>query len=102
VSAASGAGSGARLARRLLQVVAALAVVGGVLVIARSAAEPVTFGIFGAAPVTGEVLLAQGAFVVSTTTLVAAGVVVVGLVLLAFAAGVRAGVRAVGGDLDVR
>ncbi|WP_445443343.1 hypothetical protein [Clavibacter sp. km1a] len=94
--------SGARLARRLLQVVAALAVVGGVLVIVRSASQPVTVGTFAYAPLTGEALLAQGVHVVSTTTLVAAAVVVVGLVLLAFAAGVRAGARAAGGDLDGR
>ena len=76
-----------------LLVVSALAVVGGAVALIRSLAQPVTFFSGGYAPLSGETFTTPGVHILATETLVAAGVLVVGLLALAFWAGVRLGGR---------
>lgn len=82
-----------------LLVVAALAVVGGAVALIWSLMQPVTLGFFGYAPESGEVY-SPGAHILSTGTLVAAGVLALGLVALAFWAGIRVGGRRGRRELD--
>ncbi len=76
-----------------LLVIAALAVVGGVLALVGSLMQPVSLGFFAYAPLSGETFTTPGVHVLATGTLVAAGVLAAGLVLLAFWAGLRVGRR---------
>lgn len=82
-----------RIRMAALLIVAALAVVGGALALAWSLMQPVSLGFFAYAPESGETFTTPGAHILSTGTLVAAGVLVVGLVALAFWAGIRVGGR---------
>ena len=79
-----------------LLVIAALAVVGGALALVGSLMQPVTMSWFAYAPLSGETFTTPGVHVLANGTLVAAGVLAAGLVLLAFWAGLRVGRR--GGD----
>ncbi|WP_435080954.1 hypothetical protein [Clavibacter michiganensis] len=79
-----------RIRMTALLVVAALAVVGGAVALLWSLTQPVTF--FAYAPESGEVF-APGAHILSTGALVSAGVLALGLVALAFWAGIRVGGR---------
>ena len=76
-----------------LLVIAALAVVGGSLALVGSLMQPVTMSWFAYAPLSGETFTTPGVHVLATGTLVAAGVLAAGLVLLAFWAGLRVGRR---------
>lgn len=77
-------------------VVAALAVVGGVVALVASLMQPVSFATFGTELSVGDTFSTPGVHILATGTLVAAGVLAAGLVLLAFWAGLRLGRR--GGD----
>jgi hypothetical protein len=72
--------------------VAALAAAGGAADLIWSLMQPVTLGFFGYAPESGEVY-SPGAHILSTVALVAAGVLALGLVALAFWSGIRVGGR---------
>jgi len=78
---------------RVLLVAAVVAVVAGVVVVAVGLAQPASSQWFAYAPLSGETVRFTGAHLLSNTTLVGAGVLVAGLVALAFALGVRAGRR---------
>jgi hypothetical protein len=82
-----------RIRMTALLVVAALAVVGGAIALVGSLVQPVTFFSGGYAPLSGETFATPGVHILATGTLVAAGVLVVGLVALAFWAGIRIGRR---------
>jgi hypothetical protein len=81
-----------RIRMTALLVVAALAVVGGALALIWSLMQPVTLGFFAYAPESGGIH-SPGAHILATGTLVAAGVLALGLVALAFWAGIRVGGR---------
>ena len=82
-----------RIRMTALLVVAALAVVGGAVGLAWSLTQPVSMGWFAYAPLSGERFTTPGVHLLSTGTLFAAGVLVVGLVGLAFWVGIRVGRR---------
>ena len=86
-----------RIRMTALLLAGALAVVGGAVALLWSLTQPVTS--FAYAPESGEVF-APGAHVLGTGTLVAACVLVVGLVALAFWAGLRVGGRRGRGESD--
>ncbi|MWJ15315.1 hypothetical protein DOU15_05345 [Clavibacter michiganensis subsp. michiganensis] len=76
-----------------LLAVAALAVVGGALALVWSLLQPVSLGFFAYAPESGETFTTPGVHILATGSLVAAGVLALGLVGLAFWAGIRVGGR---------
>ena len=82
-----------RRATTAILVVAALAVVGGAVSLRWSLTQPVTMSWFAYAPLSGETFTTPGVHVLATGTLVAAGVLALGLVVLAFGAGIRWGGR---------
>jgi hypothetical protein len=82
----------AQIRMTALLVVAALAVVGGALALVWSLLQPVSLGFFAYAPESGDVY-SPGAHILATGTLIAAAVLALGLVALAFWAGIRVGSR---------
>jgi heme/copper-type cytochrome/quinol oxidase subunit 1 len=65
----------------------------GIVVVALATAQPATFGWFAYAPLSDTTFTAAGLHVFSTATLVGAGLVIVGLLVLAAWCGYRRGVR---------
>lgn len=82
-----------RIRMTALLVVAALAVVGGAVGVVVALAQPLQVSSFAFVGGGGSLTFGPGALLVSTGTLVAAGVLALGLVALAFWAGIRVGGR---------
>ncbi|GAB7303396.1 hypothetical protein MAFF212519_12550 [Clavibacter michiganensis] len=82
-----------RIRMTALLAVAALAVVGGALALVWSLLQPVSLGFFAYAPESGETFTTPGVHILASGSLVAAGVLALGLVGLAFWAGIRVGGR---------
>jgi heme/copper-type cytochrome/quinol oxidase subunit 1 len=78
---------------RLLLAVGLAVTVIGLVVTAVAVAQPVSFGWFATAPLSGTTFTPGGVHLVSTATLVGAAVLVVGLLLLAAWTGYRMAVR---------
>ena len=80
---------------RILLPAGALAVIGGAvtIVVATPPASSASFGWFAYAPLSGAVFAPEAAAVVSTASIVGAGVVALGLAAVAFWGGYRLGVR---------
>ncbi|MFT2691982.1 hypothetical protein [Clavibacter zhangzhiyongii] len=76
-----------------LLAVAALVVVGGAVGVVVALAQPLQVGSFAFVGGGGSLTFGPGALLVSTGALVAAGVLALGLVALAFGAGIRVGGR---------
>jgi hypothetical protein len=82
-----------RIRMTALLVVAALAVVGGAVGLVAALAQPLQASSFAFVGGGGSLSFGPGALLVSTGALVAAGVLAIGLVALAFWAGLRVGRR---------
>lgn len=82
-----------RILSRVVPLTAVAAVVVGLVVVLQSAARPATFGWFAYAPLSDETGTLEGMHVLSTAGVVGAIVLVLGLVVLAFWAGLRWGGR---------
>jgi hypothetical protein len=76
-----------------LLAVAALVVVGGAVGVVVALAQPLQVGSFAFVGGGGSLTFGPGVLLVSTGALVAAGVLALGLVALAFGAGIRVGGR---------
>ncbi|MBT2503455.1 cbb3-type cytochrome c oxidase subunit I [Curtobacterium sp. ISL-83] len=81
------------LTSRLVLAAALAVMVVGIVILAVAASRPVSSGWFAYAPLSGTTFTAAGVHVLSTASLVGAGVVVVGLLLLAGWLGYRQGAR---------
>ncbi|WP_220036793.1 hypothetical protein [Curtobacterium sp. MCBD17_021] len=71
----------------------------GLVVTAVTVAQPVSVGWFATAPLSGTTFRPVGAHLVSTGVFVGAGVLVVGLLVLATLVGYRLGVRRAASDV---
>lgn len=87
-----------QLRMRLLLIVAIVAVIVGISVLVLARSQPASFGWFAYAPLSSTFPIADGVHVVSTTGVIGAVVLVIGLVTLAFWTGLRVGGRRAAGD----
>jgi len=83
----------AGLISRLVLVAGLAALVVGVVVRAIASAQPMSFGWFAYAPLSGTTFTAEGVHLFSTASLVGAVIVIVSLLVLAAWLGYRQGVR---------
>jgi len=81
------------LISRLVLVAGLAALVVGVVVRAIASAQPMSFGWFAYAPLSGTTFTAEGVHLFSTASLVGAVIVIVSLLVLAAWLGYRQGVR---------
>lgn len=87
-----------QLLTRLLLLVGLVAVIVGACVVVVARAQPASFGWFAYAPLSRTFPIADGVHIVSTTGVIGAVVLVIGLVTLAFWTGLRVGGRRAAGD----
>ena len=82
-----------RILMRLLFLIAAIAVVIGIIVLLVTFSQPVSFGWFAYSPLSATTYNSPGVHVISTAGVVGTVVLVAGLIALAFWAGLRIGGR---------
>lgn len=87
-----------QLRTRLLLIVAIVAVIVGTGIVVTTRSQPASFGWFAYAPLSSTIFIPDGVHIISTGGLVGAAVLAVGLIALAFWAGLRVAHRRSPGD----
>lgn len=82
-----------QLLTRVLLLVGLVAVIVGACVVVVAHPQPASFGWFAYAPLSSTISITDGVHIISTGELVGAAVLAIGLIALAFWAGLRVGVR---------
>lgn len=85
--------SSAFSAKRILLIIAVVAAVAGLIIAVISAAQPISFAWVAKAPLSGDVFRPGSATIVSGSTILGCAIMMVGLLGVAFWAGLTVGLR---------